>query len=183
MKEERKKRRYFTNWYHENKGGLAIVFSILSMIIIWIISYRIILYKYFDELNIYPSDVYNILEEIVTLTLKEEDIDESLIPEYVEEYNISYSKYDDKIIYTYSLDIVGDRASIIPKPSMVVTLSKEYEIISKDSVYSTRTNYRNYIKKEIRNEACSLCIALWIMLEVSFFIIYILKEKRKKLLT
>lgn len=187
MKERKKEKRYFVDFI-DNVTKLSrfvvLLIAILLFILGFIISCKMYMSEYSDTMNSYSVDTYKYLEEIGTTTVKDGYIDTSLLPNDVLEYNISYNKYSENTVYTYSLD-VNNNLEFIPTPQINITLSNEYEMLSEDSVYSSKEKYVNAIKTSIYVNSfliggISLCYGAIPLLIIGFITYRISKAHKKR---
>lgn len=188
MKEKKKEKRYFVDWFDcEGKCPSAFfqtsAIVLIPLIICIIISCNMGMTKYGNELNSYSATTYNILESIATLTIKEGYIDTSLLPDNIAEYDIHYNSKDKTIVYTYSLDNNSDM-QYIPTPYMNITLSEKYEILSEDCIYSSEEKYVNSIKSSIYFNSFLIGSCFWLCIVfvdiIIGFIAYHISKAHKK---
>ncbi len=188
MKERKKEKRYFADWIDENNPSkyeysVILIIIILPFIISVIINYKMDMSECSYAMDSYPVDTCKYLKEIGTTTIKDGYIDTSLLPNDVLKYNISYNKYSENTIYTYSLD-VNNNLRFIPTPQMTITLSNEYEILSEDSEYSSKEKYVNSIKTSIYVDTfiMGFCFGIFVVLSylIIGFIAYQISKAHKK---
>ena len=153
-KVEKKGKRYFCDyfemvWTEPIKALIAIfIYLILvSGIIVTISSLCLIAFMYEYELNIYPEDSVNKVEEISNnLIIEGTKIDLEDLAE-VDEYEIV--KDNDNIIITYSYKNKRLSAFSPINIEMTLKLSNDYHIISKEATFSSREDYSEYIKQQM----------------------------------
>ncbi len=147
-----KEKRYFCDC-GSNKSIIlvVIIFSIVVTIICSLIYQNIMVHNHSEEVEAYSESAYEYLDEIADNVIGKAGINMDAIPEDVAEYEITYK--DDKIIFKYSLDNNTENGIASTYPSMTVTLSKDFEVLSKKPYYSS-----NEEKEFLKNCKIAICI-------------------------
>lgn len=143
-----KEKRYFCDsWFFDKTVTLTDAMKIVictSLIVMVIVSsviwYHILIYNHREEIiNSYSERDYEYLDEIATEVIeKDKGINEIAIPKDIVEYEIT--RKDGKITFKYYLDSSKEDDWIV-SASMKVTLSENFEILSKEPNYSSRKEY------------------------------------------
>ena len=119
--------------------------------------------KYKHLLNAYSEEVYSDLVEIQNNVIeKNVGINLSAIPENVINYEIIYE--NDEIIFTYYIE---ENNEIEYKPQLrnTVTLSKDFDILSEESLYSSKQKYVDYIKFNLLANSLATIVCPVILLD------------------
>lgn len=141
-----KEKRYYCDWAlsvsKEEIKPLFLVLFIISLFVVTAISsliyYNIIMHNHGEDLEAYSESAYKYLDEIADNVIGKDGIKVAAIPEDVVEYEITYK--DGEIIFKYSLDNNKGK-EFATSASMVVTLSKDFEVLSKEPNYSSKEEY------------------------------------------
>ncbi len=163
MKEIRKKDWMLFGWYIP----IALIFlcSAVGGFVVSCIFYNVLEHKNEKNLKTYSESDYEYLDEIADNVIKKDGIDVSAIPEDVVRYEIT--KKDNKIIVMYSL---GE--NIKTYPSMTITLSKDLELLNKES---NSCSIKKFQKIEKRNVILiAVAIGLFASLIIFMTVIYVL---------
>ena len=142
-----KEKRYYCDWilssrYDEKFNRLFSKVVLISIIVVTAVSsliyYNIMMHNYGENLESYSESAYKYLDEIADNVIGEIGINVAAIPEDVIEYKITYK--DGKIIFKYTLD--NNKGKKFTSPAtMTVTLSKDFEVISKKPNFSSKEKY------------------------------------------
>lgn len=140
-----KEKRYYCDWidvfYTKNKSRIFkfLFISVVVLIVVGgIINYNIIMRDYGQEFEAYSESAYEYLDEIANNVISENGIDATVIPEDVVEYEITYK--DGKTIFKYSIDNNKGK-KWATSASTTITLSKDFEILSKEPNYFSKKEY------------------------------------------
>lgn len=141
-----KEKRYYCDWAMSpsNKKNNHLMYKVLfiSLVVVTAISsliyYNIMIHNHSEDLEAYSESAYKYLYEIADNVIGKDGIKEAAIPEDVVEYEITYK--DGEIIFKYGLDNNKGK-EFATSASMTVTLSKDFEILSKKPNYSSKEEY------------------------------------------
>lgn len=141
-----KEKRYYCDWAlspsNEKSNRLIPKVLLISLVVVTAISsliyYNIMMYNHGEDLEAYSESAYKYLYEIADNVIGKDGIKEAAIPEDVVEYEITYK--DGEIIFKYSLDNNKGK-KFATSASMIVTLSKDFEVLSKEPNYSSKEEY------------------------------------------
>ena len=141
-----KEKRYYCDWAlsqpNEKSNRLMSKVLLISLVVVTAISsliyYNIMMYNHGEDLEAYSESAYKYLYEIADNVIGKDGIKEAAIPEDVVEYEITYK--DGEIIFKYSLDNNKGK-EFATSASMIVTLSKDFEVLSKEPNYSSKEEY------------------------------------------
>lgn len=143
-----KEKRYYCDWAsrvlrgkgHEHNvyKKVLLIFTIVVVGISGFICYNIIMHNHGEDLEAYDESAYKYLDEIADNVIGKDGINEAAIPEDVVEYEIIYT--DGEIIFKYSLDNNKGK-EFATSASMTVTLSKDFEVLSKKPNFSSKEEY------------------------------------------
>lgn len=146
-----KGKRYYCDWAlsSSNKKSNRLISKLLFIFLVVVISissliyYNIMMHNYEQDLELYSESDYKYLDEIANNVIGKDGINLATIPKDVVEYEITYK--DGKIIFKYSLD--NNKGKIfLASASMTVTLSKDFEILSKEPNFSSKEEYAKIYK-------------------------------------
>ncbi len=146
-----KEKMYYYDWMFsksdENFNRLMVkailIFFVGVSIISSFIYYNIIKHDCGGNVEAYYEEVYyecgyEYLDEIADNVIGKDGINLAEIPEDVVKYEINYK--DDEIIFKYSFDNNKEKI-YATSASMTVTLSKDFEVLSKDPNFSSKDEY------------------------------------------
>lgn len=141
-----KEKRYYCDWAlsssNEKDQRLISKVLLISLIVVTAISsliyYNIIMHNHNEDLEAYSESAYKYLDEIADNVIGEDGINVVAIPEDVVEYEITYK--DGELIFKYSLDNNKGK-KFATSASMTVTLSKDFEVLSKKPNFSSKKEY------------------------------------------
>jgi hypothetical protein len=165
-------KRYFCDWVNEPADvkyncfidepllKFLTIVSVIVGVVGSVIGQYIFKQGYTENLETYYESTYKYLDEIADNVISKDGINVSAIPENVIEYEITYE--DNKITFEYSLDSNKEEFFGLPA-SMTVSLSKDFEILSKKPTYSSKEKY-------IKESKFSLSIFFPIILGFGTFI-------------
>ena len=166
-----KEKRYFCDWGSRRsiKGIESVTFILLGYLIV-LIAISIIfgfIHDHImtrnqseDDLEANFESAYEYLDEIADNVIGKDGINVGAIPKDVAEYEITYK--DDKIIFKYSLDNnieYGIFSSF--SPSMTITLSKDFEVLSKKPDYSSKEEFVKYHKIAVCAFSAAYGLIIW----------------------
>ncbi len=174
-----KEKRYFCDWCSSrSQKEITRATLKLSITFIALIAISIIFGFIYDhimtrnqseevEANLESANEY--LDEIADNVIGKDGINVGAIPEDVAEYEITYK--DDKIIFKYSLDNnieYGIFSSF--SPSMTVTLSKDFEVLSKKTDFSSKEEFVKYHKIAVCGFIAAYGLIIWLTTLFAFVI-------------
>lgn len=141
-----KEKRYYCDWAlsksTKKSDRLVIKVLFISLAVVTVVSsviyYNIIMHNHSEDLEAYSESAYEYLDEIAYNVISKDGINVSAIPKDVVEYEITYK--DGEIIFKYSLDNNKGK-DWATSASMTVTLSKDFEILSKEPNFSSKEEY------------------------------------------
>ena len=142
-----KEKRYYCDWAlstssDEKSNHLIPKVLLISLVIVTAISsliyYNIMMNNHGEDLEAYSESAYKYLDEIADNVIGKDGINVAEIPEDVVEYEITYK--DGEIIFKYSLDNNKGK-EFATSASMTVTLSKDFEVLSKEPNFSSKDEY------------------------------------------
>lgn len=138
-----KEKRYYYDWASQQQDRSVVVKVLLiSFVIVTTISsliyYNIMMHNHGEDLEAYSENAYEYLDEIADNVIGKDGINVAAIPEDVVEYEITYK--DGEIVFKYSLDNNKDK-EFATSASMTVTLSKDFEVLSKEPNFSSKEEY------------------------------------------
>lgn len=141
-----KEKRYYCDWAlsssDEKINRLITKVLLISLVVVTAISsliyYNIMMHNHGEDLEAYSESAYKYLDEIADNVIGKEGINVAAIPEDVVEYEITYK--DGEIIFKYSLDNNKGK-KFATSASMTVTLSKDFEVLSKEPNFSSKEEY------------------------------------------
>ena len=140
-----KEKRYYCDWidvlYTKNKSRIFDFFFISAVVltaVCGIITYNINKRDYGQVFEAYSESAYEYLDEIANNVISENGIDATAIPEDVVEYEITYK--DGKTIFKYSIDNNKEK-KWATSASTTITLSKDFEILSKEPNFFSKKEY------------------------------------------
>lgn len=151
-----KEKRYYCDWAlsSSKEKDNSLISKVLTIsfidvtvivvtVVIGLIYYNIMMHNHSKDLEAYSESAYKYLDEIADNVIGETGINVAAIPEDVVEYEITYK--DGEIIFKYSID--NNRGKLFAtSASMTVTLSKDFEILSKKPNFSSKEEYVKYSK-------------------------------------
>lgn len=128
--------------FSKEENSLVNKVMLISLVVVAVISsviyYSIIRHNYSEDLEAYSESAYAYLDEIADNVISQDGINVSAIPKDVVEYEITYK--DGEIIFKYSLDNNKGK-DLATSASMTITLSKDFEILSKEPNFSSKEEY------------------------------------------
>ncbi len=148
-----KEKRYFCDCalsYINQKSNRLVTKVVFIFIFVTIVSSLIYYNIISEDFEAYSENAYEYLNEIADNVIEKDGINLSMMPEDVVEYKITYK--DDKIIFQYSLG--NNKEKIFVSASMKVTLSKNFEILSKGPTYSSKEEY-------LKSQKIGLCLFIF----------------------
>lgn len=173
-----KEKRYYCDWALNSDNGkngrLTIIEAFISLIVVVAISsllyYNIMMHNHGEDLEAYSESAYKYLDEIADNVIGEAGINTAAIPEDVE-YEITYK--DGEIIFKYGLD--NNKGKLFASSaSMTVTLSKDFEILSKKPNFSSKEEYVKSHKIGFYLTIFWLGVLTWVvMVIVGFFVMLV----------
>lgn len=180
-----KEKRYFCDWYENLSTKLYNLILVLSTIIIavcsYFIAYGIVIHNYAYTLESYSTESYKYLESIANEVITEGvGIDLSKMPRDISSYEINYD--GDKIIFKYYSS--REVPTLSPSEAMTIELSKDYNIISKTSDYSSEGEYVSKVKFAIRASCILIATAFgfvtYVFTAIGLFIANLISKHHKK---
>ena len=142
-----KEKRYYCDWVlskpDEESISLIKTRLFIPLIVVAVVSsiiyYNIMMHNHGERLfETYSESAYNYLDEIADNVIEKDGINVDAIPDDVVKYEITNK--DDEIIFEYSIDNNKGK-KFATSASMTVTLSKNFEILSKKPNYSSKEEY------------------------------------------
>ena len=142
-----KKKRYYCDWAMSKPSnrGIHILLKLLfiSFLVVTVVSgvvcYNIEKHNLNENFEKYYENAYNYLDDIADNVIEKNGINVAAIPDDIVEYEINYK--DDVIIFKYSVDRSKDEGIIDFTASMTVTLSKDFEVLSKEHNFSSKKEF------------------------------------------
>ena len=183
MKEklEKEEKRYFCDYFKPIsdsalKSLLAIIIVIATIFAITYIALTVSMYEY--ELDAYPEDAYNQLNEIAdNLVIEGVGINSEVLSK-IDNYDIK--EQNGNIIITYS---VKNKTNSFISPSrvnMTLKLSSDFHIISRNPDFSSEEDYSKHIKSQIALASFAIADSIALFLFVICIILHFKSIKKKK---
>jgi len=141
-----KEKRYYCDWAlstsDKKDKRLFNKVMFISLVVVTVVSsviyYSIIMHNHSEDLEAYSESAYEYLDKIADNVISKDGINVSAIPKDVVEYEITYK--DGEFIFKYSLDNNKGK-DLATSASMTITLSKDFEILSKEPNFSSKEEY------------------------------------------
>ncbi len=150
-----KEKRYYSDWVYGFNSKVSTkslisrvegIFIVVGTVISSLIYYSIIMHNHGENLEAYHKSAYKYLDEIADNVIGKEGINEAAIPKDIVEYEINYK--DGEIIFKYSLD--NNKGKVFAtSASMTLTLSKDFEVLSKEPNFSSKKEYVECHKRSL----------------------------------
>lgn len=179
-------KRHFRDYFSSSKGFLKvhmiiILFTLIFIIASCIISYNILISKNAEALNSYSEETYEYLDEIADSAIIEGvGIDFSALPNDVK---FEYSNFTGNTTFKYWLNNNEDM-KFAPSASMTLTLSDNFEIISRKPNYQSKEVYVKDVKFLIILTCISIGIVsgalIFVIMEIPIYIYACVLEKKEK---
>lgn len=149
----------------KNFNRVIISVLLISFVVVTAISslinYNIMMHNHGEDIETYSESVYEYLDEIADNVISKDGINVAAIPEDVVKYEITYK--DDEIIFKYSLDNNEGR-KFATSASMIVTLSKDFEVLSREPNFSSEEEYVKQHKMAFYMLSFSYGFCTWIVM-------------------
>lgn len=188
-----KGKRYFCDWAlspfkRQKSVSILFIFLVISVVVVTAISgliyYNIMMHNHSVDLETYSESAYEYLDEIANNVIGEDGINIAAIPEDVVEYEITYKDEVGEIIFKYSLDNNKEK-EWATSASMTVTLSKDFEVLSKKPNFSSKEEYAKIHKIRFFSDVAIFGIVTWMVIALVSLIliedlILISKAHKKK---
>lgn len=177
-----KRKRYFCDWI-DNLNGFAFaaiiaILSVLVVILALFTHYNITIRKYNEQINAYPEETYQYLEEIEIVEV-DAKINLRYFLDNVFIINVDYDENNNlKICYGLKKSASNFKYGI--SPTITITLSSNGEILSKTRNISSAEKYVQIIKLNIIESYSSITMPAIIVVFMFFGVILVILEKRSR---